>query len=197
MDDTTNTDTPETTAAVEAGAAALRAMLKPEGGETIPEGRIRTTPTKDGKATLADLNRYDNEDGIFSKDAVKQAAAVDAVRKLLAAEMDDTERDALANEDVQTLRSRFGIEPVLLPHPALQARFDTEAEAVGLSTLASWGVSSDVARDLHQHVIDVGVGNMGGAATEAQYTEFAEKFKGRISADQIAALVEWHRGLGR
>jgi hypothetical protein len=66
---------------------------------------------------------------------------------------------------------------------------------VGLATLASWGVSSDVARDLHQHVLDVGIGNLGGPATEAQYQEFAECFKGRISDEQISALVSWHRGL--
>ena len=40
------------------------------------------------------------------------------------------------------------------------------------------------------------IANMGGPASEQDYADFAAKFKGRLSEDQITTSVEWHRGLG-
>jgi len=97
------------------------------------------------------------------------------------------------------LRSRFGIEndpAKTLPHPTLRERWSSEAEAVGLASLANWGVAADVARDAHAFVVSRGIANMGGPASEQDYADFAAKFKGRLSEDQITTSVEWHRGLG-
>ena len=172
----------------------------------VPPGKTVSTP---GAAGLAAREAPVSESAQRIRDANKNPALWDEknpdhakarkeLREAIAADMSDEERDALANEDVSTLRSRYGITDPRrdLPHPELREKWDTESEAVGLATLTSWGVDAQTARDLHQYVVAGGVRNLGGPASAADYEAFAAKFKGRLSDGQIAALVEWHRGLG-
>src|SRR6266545_5048441 len=66
------------------------------------------------------------------------------LREAVAQDVTDEERDALASEPVAMLRSRFSIEDprTKIPHPVLRERWDSEAKAVGLASMANWGVDA-------------------------------------------------------
>ncbi len=106
------------------GAAALAAR-EAEKAPSPAEQRIKEL---NQNPALRDLNHPDN------------ARLRKELREAVAAAATDEERDALANEPIYTLRSRFGIEDpkTKLPHPELRERWDAEAEAVGLASLANW-----------------------------------------------------------
>lgn len=67
------------------------------------------------------------------------------------------------------------------------------SQRAGLGTLASWGIDAATARDLHAFEVQRGISRMGAGPTEADFTAFKERFAGRLTAEQIDALVEWRR----
>ena len=96
----------------------------------VPNAPVSPAPTANQTA-IAELNKPESD--LWSKDEAKQQAAYAKLREYLALESTPEELDTLANEPIETLRSRYGIpDPKdTIPNPALRERWNAEAEAAG------------------------------------------------------------------
>ena len=117
-------------AAAAAGATKLAEMLKAKGGAAIPPGRTYASPgaakvaneaekpsaeVQARETRRAELNRYDNPDGVHSKDPVKQKKAMAEMRSLLAAGQTQEERDNFVNQSIGDLRDAIGVAEEFRP----------------------------------------------------------------------------------
>jgi hypothetical protein len=112
---------------------------------------------------LAALNDPTNENGIWSKDPVKQKAAVVELNRMMMAAASDEEREAIAGAPVETLRERFGVQEQRVPQH-LAASWSTESEAMVLGTLAVSGAPAEGVRALHKEYIGMLTNAMGDPA---------------------------------
>jgi hypothetical protein len=89
-----------------------------------------------------------NESGkLTSPDPAVRAGAMSELRKRLAAESTEAERDAIANAPIDALRDQFKVDhsKVLAP---IRNRWDTEEEATILATFSQQGVQPEAVTEI-------------------------------------------------
>jgi hypothetical protein len=184
--------------------AHIPSASRKSSNEDIPPGRTTSTPDAarlsheqtqqtPAQRRLSELNDYQNEKGIYSKDPAAQKRAVEELHRLMAAEATQDEKDDYANLSVDKLREANGIERPDLPSN-LRSAWSEENEAVALIALHEQGVAPETARQLHTWYIDRDVMNLG-RFTEADVNDFREFAKGKLSPEFIESLISWHGGV--
>jgi hypothetical protein len=152
-------------------------------------------PTPNQKR-LAELNDPKNENGIFSKDPAKQKAAVVELRKALAAEATDEEKERIANAPIAELRDQFKIDPTRVL-PVLRERWNEHAEGTVLATFAQQGIAPEAVSEVMDVYVQAFNGALGSTvnvdAAKLEADARAVFKRQNVPADVVDAIVEYEK----
>jgi len=181
------TSTPNAAALSAAGGA----MSEPAAAAPAPQP---AEPTENQKAIKA-LNAP-GDDGIYSKDPVKQKAAIDRLRVQLAAESSDEEKQAIADMPLAQLREQYKVDPMRVL-PPLRKDWDEHGEGTILATFAQNGVAPEAVSEMVEFYVGqfngaVGkVGNVDAAAMEAGARKIFAKHG--VAQDVVDAIITFEK----
>jgi hypothetical protein len=159
------------------------------------QSRAKEAAQTPNQRRLAELNKP-GDDGVFSSDPVKQKAAVAELRKLLAAEASEEEKQAVADAPIGKLREQYGVDPTKVP-AHLRESWDAESEATVWATFSQQGLSPEFAKASYEWYVGHFTGALGRAsnvdagAMEAEFRELAAQHG--VAADVVDALVDYER----
>jgi hypothetical protein len=174
-------------------ANAQAAAQTPANGAPAPEQQQQQQATP-SQLRVAELNRP-GEEGIYSKDPVKQKAAMIELRAAMAASESPEDRVMRADQTIEDKRSQFGVPPPTLP-PIHMAEYmaDYQAHEGDFYDLAhASGLEARQVRGLRDAGIELGqrVGASGQPASEADLARVFDKYG--IPASARPKLVAYWR----
>ena len=166
-----------------------------------PDVKSAATPSTGEQPTpnqkrLAELNDPKNQNGIFSKDPAKQKAAVVELRKALAAEATDEEKERIANAPIAELRDKFKIDPTRVL-TVLRERWDEHAEGTVLATFAQQGIAPEAVSEVIDVYVQAFNGAVGNAvnvdAVKLEADARAVFKKHNVPAEVVDTIVEYEK----
>jgi hypothetical protein len=143
---------------------------------------------------LEELNRFDNPDGVHSRDEAKQKAAMTELRKLLAA--DPEEQSALGEATLEDNRERYGLrvpgEHVLPKVYAEEYEQNFSGHEHDFFVAArQHGLDTGLVSELRDEGIRMAIRAQGAPVSEDQWAAFDAKFGRRLTKTQVTALKSW------
>jgi hypothetical protein len=204
-----NIETPAGRPASTSGAAALAYQPPPPPEDTRPyperfaeqQKNAREAAAREATEKLSPTERRRQElmnspDGIYSKDPVKQKAAMVEMRKLLVALETPEERDALTDARLEDHRARYGLsvpDESVMPK-SYQAEYEQEYsghEQDFLVAARQHGLDSKLVGELRDAGIRMAIEAEGRAVSDEAWGALQKRFSGRLTAGQFESLKRW------
>jgi hypothetical protein len=176
--------------------ANVKPYVEQQKDQAAAKEAARVAALTPAQKRLEELNRFNNEAGIHSKDPAKQKAAMTELRRLLVSEESPEEKTALGETTLEDHRSRFGLHVPgehILPkmHQAEYEERFSGHEADFLAASREHGLDRGLVAELRDEGIRMAVAAQGAPVSDEAWEEFDTKFGGRLTKTQITALKSW------